>query len=131
MINGWSDIQQFFSYPCEANQVVESILDCAPESVDSIRQNKIYFDTGKTYQICDQWFLETDYYGDLFLPGAVHDDEGVSISLANNPHDVKPKRKKKLFKLVCNSCLHEWEGGVFTIRCPKCRSKDFSIVPNW
>ena len=38
--------------------------------------------------------------------------------------------EKKMFKCVCNECRFEWEGGVFTIRCPNCGSKNFRVVLN-
>lgn len=36
----------------------------------------------------------------------------------------------KLFKLHCNHCLHEWEGGAFDFQCPECSSTDFVPLPN-
>ncbi len=40
---------------------------------------------------------------------------------------AKKSMKKKLFKLICNNRGYEWTGHVFTVRCPKCYSKDFRI----
>lgn len=126
-----SDIYGSFSYTNEEWEYIlnsiefsHRIISQSPELIKHREEERIYLEDRR---ICPELFgayafLENGE--EVYLPLVFNDESGVFFFRSLHFFAKKP------FKFVCNDCRYEWEGGVFTTRCPSCRSKDISNVLN-
>lgn len=96
------------------------ILVNAPHVIEECVEGKLYLNESAIY---DSFYLDLEDGRTLSLPERLQDSQG-SYLVSHSSVAKKP------FKLICNKCNHEWEGGVFTVYCPKCGSRDWRIVRN-
>jgi ribosomal protein S27E len=104
----------------ESYDVSSQIRRFAPEVILSCENDKLYIDDGYIFQSYSDFFLFLNNGEQLNLPKIKKDDSGYFILLP----------KGKFFKLVCNECQFEWEGGALTVWCPNCGSLDWRIKRN-
>ncbi|MEX0962104.1 MAG: hypothetical protein WDZ28_04520 [Simkaniaceae bacterium] len=105
----------------ELKKTIALISEKAPEVIINYFHEKLYLDESYFIDNDSGFSLANENGNTIRLPYLLSDLYGFYL----------PIKENKLFKLLCNHCKYEWPGGAFTFRCPRCRSPDFSIVPNW
>lgn len=106
--------------------LINDIITRSPKAIKFSEADKTYLYSNRLD------FDDKGYY--ILLDNG--DIVSTNLLFTDNQGTFLPKTshffEKKPFKCICNSCKYEWEGGVFTTRCPQCRSKDISTnIPNW
>lgn len=110
-------------------QVLEmsyAISEKSPEIIKDQDPDKFYLKNSRISPTEQGAYLLLDNGQQIHLPlGFVfYDHEGYFLPAS---HEILTK---KPFKNVCLDCEYEWEGGVFTFRCPKCHSFNIVNVPS-
>jgi len=107
--------------------ISQAISEQSPNIIKSLEQDKLYLKENRVCSIDQGMLLLLDDGQTFYLPHgyvfASHD--GYFL-----PNSYEFFLTKKPFKNVCLKCGYEWEGGVFTYRCPKCQSDRIVNVPS-
>jgi hypothetical protein len=102
------------------------IFDRSPTIVRTYEADKLYLEPTRVFPTQEGAYLLLDDHQNLYLP--------IGFVLADSNGYFLPTSyevlTKKSFKNVCLDCKHEWEGGVFTYRCPRCHSTRIVNVPS-
>lgn len=99
----------------------------SPSVLRSFQNDKVYINNESVWidEISTDFFiiLKDSIVSTSFL---FRDEKGFYIPVSLE------RVGNKLFKLHCNDCGYEWEGGVFDFQCknPKCKSTNIVSLPN-
>lgn len=102
----------------------QQIITYAPQAIEKYIEGKLYIDENYVYKTNTGSLLNLNNGKILVLPARAQDSNGHYLICSK-------VLAKKLFKNVCNNCGYEWEGGVLTFQCPRCKSTNFKTIPNW
>jgi hypothetical protein len=107
-------------------EISQAILKQSPNMIQSLEQDKLYLKEDRVCSMDNGTFLLLDNDQTFYLPHGyvLFNHHGYFLP---NSYEILAK---KPFKNVCLDCKHEWEGGVFTYRCPKCHSNRIINVPS-
>lgn len=104
--------------------LTHGIISCSPEIIKWQHGDRIYFKDQVVEKNQEDGLggtIHIDVENQLYIPLILSDADGFFTSVSwdfwNKP-----------FHQICNKCLYEWEGGLFALRCPKCRSTDISNI---
>jgi hypothetical protein len=107
----------------EMSQIVS---DRSPGIIESKKTDRMYLKKDRISPVDQGAYLFFDDGQIMYFPRGfvLLDDEGYFLPTSYGLLAKKP------FKNVCLDCKYEWEGGVFTWRCPKCFSTNIVNIPN-
>ena len=103
--------------------LTHGIISQAPELIKWQDGDKIYLDERRIKKKNRGGYVCLNNETEVYLPTIFSDEQGIFTSTSKD-------FLKKPFIFICNECNFKWDGGVFTMRCPECRSKDISNIPN-
>lgn len=107
-------------------QICNQIVTESPNIIKQRQNQKLYIDENRIHQVAKGAYLLLDNGESAYLPYLLTDILGPYLPASYEQIAKKP------FKCICNDCHFEWEGGVFTMRCPNCNSRNIQQnVPNW
>ena len=110
----------------QAIETTSVILEQFPQVITSCEHDRAYLRSDRVRPIDQGVYLLLDSNQTCYLPKGFVLSDATGCFLPTSYAILA----KKPFKNVCLTCKHEWEGGVFTVRCPKCYSTDIVNVPN-
>ncbi|MDN3506906.1 MAG: hypothetical protein P0S96_06725 [Simkaniaceae bacterium] len=101
--------------------LTRGIISHSPELIKCQQGDRIYLDEARVAPKNLGGFVLIDEDTTVYLPILFTDDLGIFTS-ASKDFWEKPVHQ------ICNDCNHQWQGGVFSFRCPVCRSKNISNI---
>lgn len=113
-------------------QVSESIfcklMTESPENIKQYEDGKLYLQESKISQKSGNLnaIIHLGNGEMIFAPILLNDTKGSFLPLTMKVVG------NKMFKMHCNDCGYEWEGGVFTFQCDReeCGSTNIVALPN-